>query len=91
MQSLWEDEQNTSNSWSYNTAEELQQVLDLETLLYCLPHTPLETHLSLHYEISPLRAQFLHQHSVSLFRSLVETLCKKTNKHNLEEQEKYVP
>ena len=53
--------------------------------------TPLETHLGLLYEISPSRAQFLHQHSFVPTRWLEEeTPCKKKNNKKSDEQEKYV-
>ena len=55
----------------------VQQVSDEEILLCWLPHTPLETHLSLLNEISQSRAKFLLQHDVFHLRWLDKTVQRK--------------
>ena len=66
-----------------------QQVSNQEMLLCWFPHTPVETHLSLPYDVSQSRSQFLRQHSI--FSNGGEgNLYKTKYRINLEDQEKYL-
>ena len=50
-QPLWEDAPTTLKRWSYAAEECAQQVSGQVILLHWLPHTPLETHRTLLFEI----------------------------------------